>query len=518
MTNEDLIRDQLSINLDLIEKNLTLIEKEFKLKNYVGSKGFVDILSKDVYGNFVIIEIKRTRASSRETIQEILKYIGLIKQNFNARDSEIRVIIVSVDWSELLVPFSELLERTSLAVKGYRLKTDISGLPQYCEEVKPLPKVSFQRRFSSSYSIYLFSTDEKRKRSAKEIEDKASELGISDFILLEMNGDKQKDNRLMFKFVLCVALQERPVAECLSILESTDNYVDEEIDFEDKEHELNYFNECLYIQIHEGITDTDGLENGTPESLQQALSSGVWNPGNIYRYGFYRNDPRYDDEILLREIRGLDGKNEQAYLNFCESAHKDRFQEIIEKCQICVKEFPAWRTHIKSIFKFLAKESEPFRLVISIYTPPSILLSLTMTLKTPENYLPTYMIFIDYLEINKTMVFGGAVTWSGNPVDQDGFIQFLQDESGFNFISKASSVVMGDYEPLVFSKLQLKLQNYVVILEQGATKEVGQVSIKKNKIVTTGLDDKELIDWLKAYENLLNRAAIIIQSTTFGLF
>src|SRR5690606_7536519 len=267
MTKEDSIRDHLSINLGAIEDNLVLIEKEFKLKNHVGSKGFVDILAKDLFGNFVIIEIKRTKASSRETIQEILKYIGLIKQNFNARDSEIRVIVISVDWSELLVPFSELIDRTTLTVKGYQLMFDIYGFPSHCIEVQPLITNSFERRFTSSYSTYLFTNSEKRKNAIVEIESWTAQIGITNFVLIELDGDKKKDIRLMYCFGLVVALHELQVSECLAILEKSDIYVDEEIDFENEEHKIDYFNECLYVEIHEGVTSHDTLENGTPSSI-----------------------------------------------------------------------------------------------------------------------------------------------------------------------------------------------------------------------------------------------------------
>jgi RecB family endonuclease NucS len=68
LTNENLILDHLSANLYIIDNNLTLIEKEFELKKSLSSKGVVDILAKDLYGNFLIIESKRIAASSHETI------------------------------------------------------------------------------------------------------------------------------------------------------------------------------------------------------------------------------------------------------------------------------------------------------------------------------------------------------------------------------------------------------------------------------------------------------------------
>src|SRR4051812_6256557 len=119
MQSEDSLRDYISQNLQLIDPELRFLHKEYKLPNYIGSKGFVDILATDIFNNYVIVEIKRSKASSRETLQEIVKYVGLIKQNFQARDSEIRVIILSTHWEELFIPFCEFLYQSTLSVKGY---------------------------------------------------------------------------------------------------------------------------------------------------------------------------------------------------------------------------------------------------------------------------------------------------------------------------------------------------------------------------------------------------------------
>ncbi|MGN2386238.1 endonuclease NucS domain-containing protein [Pseudomonas syringae] len=57
---ESKIRDYLSDNLELIEKGLMLIKKEFPLENSHGAGGSIDILAKDKLGHYVVIEIKRS--------------------------------------------------------------------------------------------------------------------------------------------------------------------------------------------------------------------------------------------------------------------------------------------------------------------------------------------------------------------------------------------------------------------------------------------------------------------------
>jgi DNA repair protein RadC len=70
-------------------------------------------LAEDFYQHFVIIEIKRSDQKAKETakeaIHQVLKYVGLFKQQMKVKESEIRICIVLTDWDELIVSFSDIL-------------------------------------------------------------------------------------------------------------------------------------------------------------------------------------------------------------------------------------------------------------------------------------------------------------------------------------------------------------------------------------------------------------------------
>jgi len=66
---EHLIRDWLVDNPDFIENGLQVIEEEHYLLDPIGSNGFIDILCKDIYNNFVIIEIKRSDPAARQAFK-----------------------------------------------------------------------------------------------------------------------------------------------------------------------------------------------------------------------------------------------------------------------------------------------------------------------------------------------------------------------------------------------------------------------------------------------------------------
>lgn len=116
---EHIIRDWLAAHPEFIEKGLQVVGKEHYLFDEMGSSGFIDILCKDLYNNFVIVEIKRSDSAARQTFTEVFKYAELIQNRYNARNSEIRIIIISTHWNEIIRAFSHICFKSRFAVQGF---------------------------------------------------------------------------------------------------------------------------------------------------------------------------------------------------------------------------------------------------------------------------------------------------------------------------------------------------------------------------------------------------------------
>lgn len=124
---ESVVRDYLRDNLELIEAGLELVDDEFYLANKIGTSGFVDIMARDRSGRLVVIEVKVSKHSEREAITELYKYLALLKQNMSIKDSEVRLFVVSTDWRELLLPFSEFVRGTAYGARGLIATIDEKG-------------------------------------------------------------------------------------------------------------------------------------------------------------------------------------------------------------------------------------------------------------------------------------------------------------------------------------------------------------------------------------------------------
>ena len=127
MTESEL-RDLLAKNVAILEPGLTLLSKEQYIPHSLGTKSFIDLYARDEWGHHVLIELKRSDASAREALHEIHKYVEGVKQHLGVKDDEIRIIVASTQWRELLVPFSRFAADTKLAVSGLLPNVDeVSG-------------------------------------------------------------------------------------------------------------------------------------------------------------------------------------------------------------------------------------------------------------------------------------------------------------------------------------------------------------------------------------------------------
>jgi hypothetical protein len=183
---EDELRDLLAEQLEALEHGLILIKKEQFVPNALGTRGFIDLLARDARGQFVLIELKRSAASSREAIHEILKYVEGVKAHLGAHDHEIRVFIVSTEWEELLVPFSRFVSDSTIAVQGFAISVSQSTRIS-ADQVLPVP-ISRGRLIAPWHELNFYSSDQEIKRGILEYEQSCTKKGISDFVLAVLDA------------------------------------------------------------------------------------------------------------------------------------------------------------------------------------------------------------------------------------------------------------------------------------------------------------------------------------------
>jgi len=408
---EHIIRDWLVAHPDFIEEGLQVLDKEHYLFDEIGSSGFIDILCQDVYQNFVIVEIKRSDAAARQTFTEVLKYAELIQHTYNAKDSELRIIIISTHWNEIIRAFSQICFKSQFAVQGLQIYiNEETKIPQAKEEVVPISSRAFSRKFMSSQVVYLFLSDEKRQKAHLVLEQKLKEAGIRDFVTVDLDAPAEKPR--MYPFAINAAFQKHSKEELLQsvALLNGEHHLDKEEDEFDVEEEYLDYLEDVFISSLEMQAYIDSLEAGSAETFASVTGIQNWRITSINRFGIFGTDPRYSTELLIRELKGHDGNSPNQFFGFSESKQKERIKEIRTASEHSLAHTPSWAEFIDTILSRLEKSKEKFKVIVDIYNPDSIVTALYFALtKDNPDYLPLFLIIIDYPDKNETEFYRGEV-------------------------------------------------------------------------------------------------------------
>lgn len=149
--NEDELRDHLAANLGLIEPGLTLIAANYPVRTLHGANGALDILAKDRYGCFVIIEVKRSDQAARQALHELSKYISAFLSTQQVDEQKLRCFVVSTHWHELQTPLAFFRAAAKVDVQGFQVTSEhgkvkvderklspIDSLPKLCPDTRLL--------------------------------------------------------------------------------------------------------------------------------------------------------------------------------------------------------------------------------------------------------------------------------------------------------------------------------------------------------------------------------------------
>lgn len=121
---EKILEDHLEKNIEQLESGLTLIGRQYSTVT-----GPIDLLCRDVNGNFVVVELKKDRVSDK-VVGQILRYIGFVSANMiEDRKQKVRGIIVGRSVDKKLEMAVEALKagNVDIQVKTFDATVTING-------------------------------------------------------------------------------------------------------------------------------------------------------------------------------------------------------------------------------------------------------------------------------------------------------------------------------------------------------------------------------------------------------
>jgi hypothetical protein len=300
MTNrlEDRIRDYLADHLELIEKGLRFVAKEYALSSSVGAGGRIDLLARDVFGHVVVIEIKRSDKTARQALNEIHKYTALFRISQGLDEARIRLIVVSTEWHELILPLSEFAETTDYPVEGMLITALSNGVVEDISKVTLLKK-GCALKISRAQCVYLYENAARRDRQFNRLVAAVKGAGVEDFAILRCDYSG-KNPRVVYAHAnyLCFAspLPDLTGAEA--------ERLKARIEWDDN---LNEPDENFIVHINTAMLDFyDSLEIGYPEKLTAIRAD--WSTSVSARAGrLSRDQSVLTDEEIIAMAQAVEG-------------------------------------------------------------------------------------------------------------------------------------------------------------------------------------------------------------------
>jgi hypothetical protein len=407
--NEATIRDSLADNLHLLEKGLTLIQKEYPLKNPIGSKGYVDILARDSFGNRVVIEVKRSDPASRQAIHEIFKYFALYKTQNQTPDHQLRCFVVSTTWRELRVPFDEFLRKTTLQAQGFQIEVDLEGVVIAAEGVKPLAP---QKPFSlfRSHDIYLFKTPAKRDAFLPIVSDTFAKCGGLGGLLITADYEGDSD-RVVAPFAAYLVTSK---VSDESAKKMTAACLEEDPDFDPTTAEgRNTFEDEFSLMIQAtALKLADTFEGGSPEKFGAECENG-WKAKSVIRLGDVPDVGAVSDGELITLVAGYGGDNSVLYHRIATPRIPLAWQSIPQEFELSLRGNTAWLAAAEWFLDWVKQNLPDATVSICIYNPMDLIITMFQFLRGQSEFVPYLEIVATDEAKSRTVALFGRILWNG---------------------------------------------------------------------------------------------------------
>ncbi|WP_428515481.1 endonuclease NucS domain-containing protein [Roseovarius sp.] len=470
--NESTLRDDLIDKLELLEPGLIYSQKEQYIPNKFGTRSFIDFVARDATNKLVLVEVKKTKAAEREAVHEVLKYIDGVKRHLGLKEDEIRVFVVSPDWSELFVPFSSLVHRTHCSVVGFKLRVTETGEVTGAHELEPLGGTG-ERFVAPWHELRYFADETACNEAIAAYEEACRQKGIESFVLLELHPSKSFEEGISspkqqsmhkiiaemsgstpegymlpkYKRALYFAMQQLSESEYASILRASGADCSETFevleDMEDEEERL-----CT---LHEAVLDLqprpecDFLEIGYPAKIKsRLLEDDGWLIDTVHRFGaFSRNLEILSDEVIVDEICGQDGAGYQQFSKTFDPANKTEVASIVGGIERCLSQNNAWRKQIREALREIVDAADADAVNFTLFNPSTALLTFYLAVShgEPEQYVPSYSF---YREVDgKKIIIFGCLRWDGSLAKLD---TVLRKHYGSSISQMLFSLTWGGYD------------------------------------------------------------------------
>lgn len=417
---ENAIRDSLAKNLSIVEPGLKLIKTNYALRNPEGANGFVDILARDSTGQFTVIELKRSDSSAREAMHEIGKYVDLLSRDKGVPPSQIRAIVISTTWHELLVPFSYYSAVATFPLEGFELKVDSDGVSVVAASpIEPL-EAPQSRTLTWHQRLISLTGDASVSDVWKLLRSSLTLIGVNDYVgqHLEAGDSKQA-------LVLCLGTIHDPTLR----LDLLDQLTSAPGDYDPEELEDDSTEELALLLLDQRLPD---LRLGLcyPEKVNSLIFLHAWNPIQWFKEGvFETNSDLLSEDELSDMVQGWTGLGQSTFSGRARPQNAAQWEVFNRSINLALAQNWHCLTVVNKWISELGTTTGRYDAVAQIYNPSDILNTLVHGFGRPEfsRLLPKIELALDAPPgVGKLLQ--GILTWDGTVVDLDSTLREVYED------------------------------------------------------------------------------------------
>ena len=474
------LRDLLAIHISILGDDLEVVKTEQYLPSNIGTRSFVDILARDGRGRWVLIELKRSDASSREAIHEVYKYVEAIKSHLGARDDEVRAIVVSTEWKELLVPFSRFAYDTSISVTGVKLLVDEVNRTLGAEIVEPLP-VSAGRILSPWHEVSLYLDEGRLAEGIASYDASCQAKGITDYVMVQLRAAPDFHERAVYAtthnlnlidkvprdptqedladvagrmkrldHMIYFVPQLQSAGEYLRMIAADPNSYEEAKDFtEGMEGDELLCSLQEYALSAKPRVDRDYLEIGYPAKFKsKIIETERWTIQCLHRRGSFARNLVLSDDTIFSEIAGEAGTSGQRLKRSISLGDRADMSQIMKDVGECLRNNKVWASMIRAQLEEAKNDFPDGRADVSVFAPSTGILTLLFATTKDDGvlYVPSYGLSV-YVDGNAVRIYiGELVPGSSEPRSPATFLEILKRYYVGDIGSLLMSMTWGGYE------------------------------------------------------------------------
>lgn len=363
-------RDIIAAGLSTIDGSLSLVGTEHSIRLPDGRLSKIDILAKDRFGCFTVIEIKKSNQTSRSTVQQLYKYAHFLKKKNRLRTDQIRCIAISTHWDELKAPFSEFSHFSEY--ESIALKLTVDENSSFSVEKVDCAYEVGGGDVVHNYIFFEFKSEDVRNEAYKSFSNNISKISPSlSSVIIKMNAKENKNiinpygfSWSIFRVGVSETAEEICVLEDMPELSSEffsasylmSSWGDGSIETELRELILS---KIPVVKVGDGEYGCYAIH-----SLNNDLHR--WETMELLQLGPMFEDGLYSEKEARNLACGFLGKHPYNFLANVTPKRPSHLNFVREKIQDFLKSNPSWRQGISHIFDELESNCE---VDISIYNP-----------------------------------------------------------------------------------------------------------------------------------------------------